>query len=77
MKRFISKYIADDGTVCKTEKQMLQINKRIDKLLLKDKLFQTFSFLQIRESNEWYYNNIAKRNVKGLRTMEYRLSHIK
>lgn len=63
-------YIADDGTICETEGQMKEINKRIDRLLAPDRCRTTFGTLRILEEAEWIIVNISRRSIP-MKSREY------
>ena len=70
------KYVADDGTVCQTKEQMLRINRKIEILLLPEKIRQVFNFLQSIEITEWLRANITKRGLPA-KTFERLLEEAK
>ena len=59
----MSRYVADDGTVCQDKEEMERINARIEKFLLPDKIRKVFGFLRTVEQAEWFAFNVAKRNI--------------
>lgn len=52
---------ANDGTLCKTDEERNIINKRLEPLFLRDKIFRKFAMFLSVEKIEWYNANIAQR----------------
>jgi len=73
MSRFKKDYVAVDGTVYKTEEEMLEIDERVEKLFLIDKIHRVFQFLHSIETIEWLKANISHRNEPH-RTIDFILS---
>jgi len=66
------RFVADDGTVCKTREEELEINIRIERLFLPERIAQTFQFLHQMEMVEWFRANITHK-IEYHRTFQFRL----
>jgi len=52
-------YIADDGSRCKNKKEMDEINKRVEKLLMRDKIARIWNGYQMFERATAFQNIIV------------------
>lgn len=52
--------VADDGTVCSTKEEMLEINKKVECAFLREKLWNAFGQFQYTEKSDWFRVNILR-----------------
>lgn len=66
-------FIADDGTVCNTKEEMLEVNRRVDLAFLPDKLWRIFGQFQAMETHDWFYVNVLRKTHGSLCEISRRL----